>query len=100
MSSLNDTTPEKSIWGYKGLIFGFLFFGLFLVGLIKALTAEPDYMPSQQIKRKQEALAQQQAAQASQTEATAKVNTENEATATAKTNEATAAATDDKKAQQ
>lgn len=61
MSSLNDTSPEKSIWGYKGLIFGVLFFGLFLLGLIKALSSEPDYMPSQQVKRKQEALAQQQA---------------------------------------
>lgn len=63
MSSLNDTSPEKSIWGYKGLIFGALFFGLFLLGLIKALSSEPDYMPSQQVKRKQEALAQQQAQQ-------------------------------------
>lgn len=62
--NLNETSPEKSIWGYKGLIAGALFFGLFLFGFFMAATSEPDYMPSQQVKRQQEALAQQKAQQA------------------------------------
>lgn len=62
--NINETAPEKSIWGYKGLIAGALFFGLFLFGFFMAATSEPDYMPSQQVKRQQEALAQQKAQQA------------------------------------
>ncbi|WLF83856.1 hypothetical protein [Moraxella sp. ZY210820] len=87
--NLNETAPEKSIWGYKGVIAGALFFGLFLFGFFMAATSEPDYMPSQQVKRQQEALTQQKAQQATSTEATATTETD-----------ATKATADDKKTQQ
>lgn len=96
--NLNETAPEKSIWGYKGVIAGALFFGLFLFGFFMAATSEPDYMPSQQVKRQQEALTQQKAQQATSTEATATAEAPKD-TATTET-DATKATADDKKTQQ
>lgn len=87
--NINETAPEKSIWGYKGLIAGALFFGLFLFGFFMAATSEPDYMPSQQVKRQQEALAQQKAQQA------ANPTTAETATAEAPKDTATATAPSD-----
>lgn len=120
--NLNETAPEKSIWGYKGLIAGALFFGLFLFGFFMAATSEPDYMPSQQVKRQQEALAQQKAQQAANpipaetataeapkdtatatapTDTTATDAPKDTTTATAATEtDATKATADDKKTQQ
>lgn len=115
--NINETAPEKSIWGYKGLIAGALFFGLFLFGFFMAATSEPDYMPSQQVKRQQEALAQQKAQQAAnptpattaetataeapKDTATATDAPKDTTTATAATEtDATKATADDKKTQQ
>lgn len=61
MSSLNDSTPEKSAWGYKGLIVALLIAGTFLGFFFLAVSSEPDYMPSQQKARQAEAQKQQQA---------------------------------------
>lgn len=63
MSSLNDTTPEKSAWGYKGLVVALLIAGTFLGFFFLAVSSEPDYMPSQQKARQQEALQQKQNAE-------------------------------------
>lgn len=68
MSSLNDTSPNKSAWGYKGLIVAGIIASVFIGFFYLAVTSEPDYMPSQQKKRQQEVQAQQQATQAQATE--------------------------------
>lgn len=99
--NINETAPEKSIWGYKGLIAGALFFGLFLFGFFMAATSEPDYMPSQQVKRQQEALAQQKAQQAANPTPATTEAPKDTTTATAATEtDATKATADDKKTQQ
>ncbi|MDO4222709.1 MAG: DUF4199 domain-containing protein [Acinetobacter sp.] len=64
MSSMNDTRPEKSAWGYKGLIAAAVIAGTFLGFFFLAVTSEPDYMPSQQLKRQQEAEIQRKAEEA------------------------------------
>lgn len=74
MSSLNDTTPEKSAWGYKGLIVAFLIASTFIGFFYLAVTSEPDYMPSQQKARQQEALQQKQNAEKQQTASTVSEN--------------------------
>jgi hypothetical protein len=46
----NETSPEKSPWGWKALIIAFILSGFFLGFFYLAVTNEPDYMPSQQNK--------------------------------------------------
>lgn len=67
MSSLNDTTPEKSAWGYKGLIVAAIIASTFIGFFYLAVSSEPDYMPSQQ-KARQQQQAQQQATPAPATD--------------------------------
>lgn len=59
MSSLNDVTPEKSAWGYKGLIVALLIATTFLGFFFLAVSSEPEYMPSQQKARQAELQKQQ-----------------------------------------
>ena len=44
----DNTSPEKSPWGWKALIIAFILSGIFLGIFYLAITNEPDYMPSQQ----------------------------------------------------
>lgn len=44
----DNTSPEKSPWGWKALIIAFILSGIFLGFFYLAITNEPDYMPSQQ----------------------------------------------------
>lgn len=44
----DNTSPEKSPWGWKALIIAFILSGIFLGIFYLALTNDPDYMPSQQ----------------------------------------------------
>jgi ABC-type nickel/cobalt efflux system permease component RcnA len=46
----NETSPEKSPWGWKALIIAFILSAFFLGFFYLAVTNEPDYMPSQQNK--------------------------------------------------
>ena len=43
----NNTSPEKSPWGWKALIIAFILSAFFLGFFYLAVTNEPDYMPSQ-----------------------------------------------------
>ena len=47
----DNTSPEKSPWGWKALIIAFILSGFFLGFFYLAVTNEPDYMPSQQAKQ-------------------------------------------------
>ena len=47
----NETSPEKSPWGWKALIIAFILSAFFLGFFYLAVTNEPDYMPSQQHKQ-------------------------------------------------
>lgn len=55
MSSMNDTSPEKSAWGYKGLLVAIIIAATFMGFLYLAVSKDPDYMPSQEMKRQQAA---------------------------------------------
>lgn len=47
----NESSPEKSPWGWKALVIAFILSGFFLGFFYLAVTNEPDYMPSQQNKQ-------------------------------------------------
>lgn len=47
----DNTSPEKSPWGWKALIIAFILSGFFLGIFYLAITNEPDYMPSHQTKQ-------------------------------------------------
>lgn len=44
----NDTSPEKSPWGWKALIIATILSVIFLVIFYLAMQNEPDYMPGKQ----------------------------------------------------
>jgi hypothetical protein len=44
----NESSPEKSPWGWKALVIAFILSAFFLGFFYLAVTNEPDYMPSQQ----------------------------------------------------
>ena len=49
---MNDVnSPKKPLWKSKAVIFATIFSCLFLVFFYRAVTNEPDYMPSQQNKQ-------------------------------------------------
>ncbi|OTG67981.1 hypothetical protein B9T25_08375 [Acinetobacter sp. ANC 4470] len=43
----DNTSPEKSPWGWKALIIAFILSAFFLGFFYLAISNEPDYMPSQ-----------------------------------------------------
>ncbi len=43
----DNTSPEKSPWGWKALIIAFILSAFFLGFFYLAVNNEPDYMPSQ-----------------------------------------------------
>ena len=47
----NESSPEKSPWGWKALVIAFILSAFFLGFFYLAVTNEPDYMPSQQNKQ-------------------------------------------------
>lgn len=47
----NESSPEKSPWGWKALAIAFILSAFFLGFFYLAVTNEPDYMPSQQNKQ-------------------------------------------------
>ena len=64
------TKSDKSIFGWKGVIFAFILAGGILTALYLAVKHEPDYMPSQKRKQAAEAAAQQATADAKMANAT------------------------------
>src|SRR5574344_482111 len=74
----NETSPEKSPWGWKALIIAFILSGFFLGFFYLAVTNEPDYMPSQQNKQNTQQHAFKNAPAMSQ-EAIAKAQADREA---------------------
>ena len=46
----DETSPEKSPWGWKAVVIAFILSAFFLGFFWLAVTNEPDYMPSQQNK--------------------------------------------------
>lgn len=62
----HQNTPEKSPWGWKALIIFCVIGGLFMFIFWLAVSNEPDYMPSQQTKKKQQAALQQSSQPASE----------------------------------
>jgi hypothetical protein len=50
----DQSSPEKSPWGWKALIIAFILSAFFLGFFYLAVSNEPDYMPSQQQKNTQQ----------------------------------------------
>ncbi|NNG74918.1 hypothetical protein HLH10_01015 [Acinetobacter sp. ANC 4277] len=50
----DNSSPEKSPWGWKALIIAFILSAFFMGFFYLAVSNEPDYMPSQQQKNTQQ----------------------------------------------
>lgn len=79
-----QTMTNKSIFGWKGVIFALFFAGGFLGFLFLAMLNEPDHMPSKRKAVEQQKAAQQQAQQ----QATASTASEAVASPASATNDA------------
>ncbi|MFD1438789.1 hypothetical protein [Acinetobacter terrae] len=51
----NNSSPEKSPWGWKALIIACILGAFFMGFFYLAISNEPDYMPSQKQKQAQQA---------------------------------------------